>query len=305
MPILDLSGSSSGVADGTVNALVLDTQRHLNGVRRAEITKLTTTVTSDAGSLVLTYSPAGVRTGALLAVDDELVYVWAYNTGTLTATVERGYAGSTAAAHTAGALIEVEPTYPRAHIIRALRDEILSWGSSLYQIATTTLAASATTRTISLPAANVIKVLDVWRAAPSGTTAPRRVAYRFLRDQDTTLYPGGTAISLDAAVDSGTDLFVTYAAPYTITTFDSTTSLDAIGLSDNVLDIPPLGAAYRLVTTGEVHRNDTQAHGQSRNAEDVPAFAIARVGTVLKQLRDQRLQEETNRLSQKYAWRWS
>lgn len=305
MPILDLTGSSAGVADGTVNALVLDTQRHLNGVRRAEITKLTTTVTNVATSLVFTYSPGGLRTGALLAIDDELVYVWSYNAATSTATVERGYAGSTAAAHTAGALVEVEPTYPRAHIIRALRDEILSWGASLYQIVTTTLSASATNRTVSLPAANVIKVLDVWRSAPTGATSPRRVSYRYLRDQDVALYPGGTAIALDQTVDSAADLFVTYAAPFTITTFDSTTSLDAIGLSDNVLDIPPLGAAWRLVTAGEVHRNDTQAHGQSRNNDDVPATSLARTGLGLKQLRDQRLQEETNRLNQRYAWRWN
>jgi hypothetical protein len=63
-------------------------------------------------SVVVTYALEGLRVGQVFEIDSELFYIWAADTGTKTLTVERGYNGTTAAAHTAGAIVTSQPTFP-------------------------------------------------------------------------------------------------------------------------------------------------------------------------------------------------
>ena len=86
------------------------------------------TLGADMNSSVTTISfalpstaPVGVVAGATLEIGTELMYVFSVTDGTTT--VQRGYKGSTAASHTAGNLVTVNPKFPAYQVLNAVNDE--------------------------------------------------------------------------------------------------------------------------------------------------------------------------------------
>jgi hypothetical protein len=84
--------------------------------------KLSASINATTTSVVATYDLDGLRPGSVFEIDSEMFYVWASTSGSKTLTVERGFNGTTAASHSAGALITVNPRFPRAQILEALND---------------------------------------------------------------------------------------------------------------------------------------------------------------------------------------
>jgi hypothetical protein len=101
----------------TTAAVVIDRtlRQLLSGTVEAR-NLLTSTLTSADTSVVVTYPLEGLRAGQVLEIDSELMYIWATDAPTKTLTVQRGFNGTTAAAHTAGAIITVSPRFPRAQV---------------------------------------------------------------------------------------------------------------------------------------------------------------------------------------------
>ena len=94
-----------------------------------ERNKLATSLTSGDTSVVTSYDLGGLRTGSVFEIGSELFYVWNANPASKTLTVERGYAGTTAASHASG-----EACYLRFRfflvpysIIRSFLDSDISW----------------------------------------------------------------------------------------------------------------------------------------------------------------------------------
>ena len=84
----------------------------------------------------------------------------------------------------------------------------------------------------------------------------------------------------------------------------STTNLITdCGLEQFMTDIPPYGAAWRLVSGKEVLRNALEAQGEARQASDIPAGAVLRSASVLEQFRDKRLDEAGDILLSRHGWR--
>ena len=86
-------------------------------------------------------SPAGVVAGATLEVGTELMYVFDVATDG-TVTVQRGYKGSTAAAHSSGDLVTINPKFPAYQVLDALNHELRDLSSpqnGLFQIKTVEL----------------------------------------------------------------------------------------------------------------------------------------------------------------------
>ena len=82
--------------------------------------------------------------GALVEVDQELMLVTAANTSTRTLTVSRGYAGTSAAAHSDNDNIFVNPTFPRKTVFDAVGDNIVRLYPSLYNVTTTNVTSGST-----------------------------------------------------------------------------------------------------------------------------------------------------------------
>lgn len=286
----------------TTRDLIAETRSHLRDPET-----LNELAALDATQTVVTFQRAtkGVSEGTLLSVDLETCYVWSVDTAAKTAEVRRGHEGSTAAIHTAGALVRVGPGHSDFAILRALNAEIRALsGMGLGPVKTLALTTSSTgVRTYNL-ATDVIGVVDVrYDADSTGNEWPQIHSWTWLPDMPTAEFAAGNALRLDAPVPSGRPLRVFYKAPLVTLATLADDVATVTGLAASALDIPPLGAAWRLTAGAEVERNQTHRQGDSRRADEVPPGAKMRSTLQLQQARDARIREEKANLAREWPSR--
>ena len=85
-----------------------------------------------------------LEAGALVEIDQELMLVTDANPSTRVLTVSRGYAGTTAAAHSDKDNIFLNPTFPRKSVFDAVADNIVRLYPSLYNVTTTNVTSTST-----------------------------------------------------------------------------------------------------------------------------------------------------------------
>ena len=85
-----------------------------------------------------------LEAGALVEIDQELMLVTDANPSTRVLTISRGYAGTTAAAHSDKDNIFLNPTFPRKSVFDAVADNIVRLYPSLYNVTTTNVTSNST-----------------------------------------------------------------------------------------------------------------------------------------------------------------
>lgn len=284
----------------TLSDLVEETRAHLGSPETLNQIAACDAVTT---SVTLQRDLRNVQPGTLLSVGLETMYVWTVTDPTSRVLeVRRGHGGSTAATHASGDLVRIAPDHPDAAIVRALNHELDALtGAGLYAVKTLDLTtSSASARTYDL-AADVQRVLDVRvDVASTGNEWPEVKSWTWLPNMPTTEFTSGAALRLDSAVPSGRPMRVFYAAPFTHLATLADDVLAVSGLPGSAHDIPPIGAAWRLVAPTEVERNQTTRQGDSRRAQEVQAGAKLRAPLGLQQVRSVRVAEEKAR--QLRAW---
>jgi hypothetical protein len=261
---------------------------------RQELNRLTGTITNAATTLTIDFAAGSIQTGALIAIDLELLYVWSVSGSTVT--VQRGMQGSTAAAHTAGAIIYVNPIVPDFHVFAALNDELASLSGPLYRVKTATFTAGIASA-YNL-AADVERILAVQYSAIGPEQAwPRLTRWDLLQNQDTGVFASGVALRLYELPDPGRTVRVTYAADLGSLAALTDDVQTATGLPASANDIPPLGAAARLLAAREARRSSVDAQPEARQAQDVPPGTARSASAQLFALRDRRLKEEAGKLA--------
>lgn len=279
------------------------TKRQLQGSHRGQLNFLASAVSSAATSFTFTEELQGLQIGSVLSIGDELVYVRSTTPGTKNATVVRGWLGSTASTHVVDTVVEVNARWPRVEIKRALLDEIRSWGSSLFRVETFSATVGVSGRTIDLSNLESVpyRVLSVNRSPRTGETVD--LGLRFRQSRESPTYPFGSIV-LDKSPEQAVTVSVSVAMPFVTDRFDDSTDLETdVGLSDSMLDIPPLGAVWRLLSTREVFRLELGTQGEPRSAQEVQAGMTAAVAQRYRDQRDRRLADEAYRLSSRYPWR--
>lgn len=302
MPVVGPPIITSGLGGTTVLDLVEETRRLVYGSSRPSVNRLPTTITDSASTITLEFDLKGAVQGALLEVDDELMWVVSSVGPSKTVTVVRGYFGTTPIGHDAETIVEVNPRFPRIYIKRALQQEIDSWGSRLFKVAASNISLSSTSRIYDLGVADFISVLDI-RLSPFSGRTTRSNAYRWnlLRDMDELDFPSGSALQFPGTFPSDGKARVKVAQKFdVITEWEDTTIVEDLGLTSSMLDIPPVGAAWRLMSAKEVGRTDMTSQPEPRRSEEVPAGHMASVAAQLKKLRDDRIEEERWTQMQRY-----
>lgn len=290
----------------TASDLIQETKRYLYSQHREPLNKLSGSHTDSQTTVTLAMDPGGnLNAGAYLSVDLEIMYVWSVS-GT-TATVQRGMLGSTAASHADGALVTINARFPDFAIFEALNadlDDLSTPASGLYQVVETTLTYNAAIQGYDLTdATNVINILRVRHDTPGPTkTWPEIRRWQLKYQQPVSSYPSGMTLVLYEQGWPGLSIRVTYSKMFDHFTAltDTTTS---VGLSAQMDDIPPLGAAARLSGVREVARNFTEAQSDPRRAQEVPPNAQVAGATQLLRIRQQRIIAESQRLNNQYPMR--
>lgn len=297
----------------TVAEVLDDTLAQLLGSTEAIVNRLNGAVTSSAQAMTFEFEIKGIREGSVIAIEEEDILVLGVNTTSqeVTACV-RGYRGTTAAAHSDDVLVYVSPRFSRGQVLRELRKEIASWPRYIYRVATTTLTISSTdTRGYDLlgVGSDFYFILNV-RAEPLSTrfdmpTTWSKIGFSWAANQLTSVFPSGFALFLSSPLEVVTSrrLLVEYARGFDLSPFTAATSLEAdVGLAASMVDIPPLGAMWRLMLGRETQRTEFQPQGQSRRAEEVPVGSVSEQARQLKASRDQRLREEAMNLVSQYGY---
>lgn len=264
--------------------------------------KLSAAVSATDLSIPVLYDLDGLRPGAVFEIDSELFYVWESNSGSKTLTVERGWNGTVATTHANGAIITVNPRFPRSQILEALNDEIQDLSSpmhGLFQIKFFDLDYNGSDMYINLPpVSNIIDLVSVHvRYLADEYIQIRKV--KLVRDMPTDDFSSGYAIKFEQPARQGR-LRIVYKAPFTPLTNETQNLFNFAGLPQSCEDIINLGTQIRMMAPRELKRNFTESQGDTRRADEVPAGAIAGSITNLIRMRRDRIQAEAARLARQY-----
>lgn len=264
--------------------------------------KVAAPVTASATSVVLSYDLDGFRAGSVFEIDSELFYVWEANSGSKTLTVERGWNGTTPAAHATGAIATLNPRFPRSQILEALNDEIQDLSSpmhGLFQVKYFDLDYNGSDMYINLPSvANIIDLISVHvRYLADEYIQIRKV--KLVRDMPTDDFSSGYAIKFEQPARQGR-LRIVYKAPFVALTNETQNLTNWAGLPSSCEDIINLGTQIRMMAPREMKRNFTESQGDTRRADEVPPGAVAGSIQNLIRMRRDRITAEATRLIRQY-----
>jgi len=286
----------------TVGTVVDRTLRQLMSGTVEERNKTVGALTATSTSVVFQYELGGLRQGGVIQIDNELMYVWETSPGSKTATVERGWNGTTAASHLAGAVTIVDPKFPRAQVIEAINaeiDDLSSPMNGLYQIKSLELNYNGTWNMISLPTMDKIIDLVSVTVRYIATDYPKITRCRLIRDLPNDDFSAGYAIRFDEQVRAGR-MIVVYKAPFTNVTTEAQNLQNIAGFPTTAEDILMMGAQIRLVSPREVKRNFTESQGDTRRAEEVTTGSVSSsINNIIRMRRD-RITAEAARLARQY-----
>lgn len=286
----------------TVSTVIDRTVRQLMSGTVEERNKTVGALTAGATSVTFLYSLEGIRAGSVIQIDTELMYVWEVTATSKIVTVERGWNGTTAAAHVTSSITIVDPKFPRSQILEAVNSEIDDLSSpmnGLFQIKSLEVDYNGTSVMMNLP--TIDKIIDLISVSLRfiSTDYPKIRRCRLIRDLPNDDFNSGYAIRFDEQVRSGR-MVVVYKAPFTNVTAETQNLQNVSGFPTTCEDILIMGAQIRLVSPREVKRSFTESQGDTRRPEEVPPGSVTNSLTNLMRMRRDRVTAEAARLARQY-----
>lgn len=290
----------------TFNAMVEEVLINLEGftLRQDRTTYLTAGIDSDDLSLALA---SGDNIGkGIIEIDDELIHVDSVDRSDRSAVISpfgRGYRGTTAASHSANTKVTFSPSFPKISVKRAINDTIKAVYPNLYGVASTTFTANSAQSTYALPVAAETVLSVSWDSVgPSGEWIPIR---RWRQDPtaNTTEYANGNTISIYDGIVPGRTVQVVYTKEPTELSSGSDVFTSVTGLPASCRDVIVYGAAYRMVSFIDPGRLQFTAPEADANDTTRQFGSGTNTARYLLALYQQRLQEESAKLTGKYPVR--
>lgn len=274
------------------------TDQELIGTLSAPVGTSDTTFTV-AGSVFADGS--GFQPG-LAELGSELIYVGAVNPTTgVFSNVIRGFRGTTAATHSAGAQVRANPRVPRSKVIRSINDTLDEVFPRLYAVAEDQFASEGGVTAYDIPAA-AADVLSVGFQG-NGVKSDYRASkfWQFVANPSDESATGKQIQVGDFW--SGADIHVVYAkAPSKFseaagTNEDFTT---ATGLPDWCREVVTLGAAYKVMAFLDAGRIAERTAEGDLLAQQSPIGTAQKLSQHLFALYQERLSRAESRLRQQY-----
>lgn len=264
--------------------------------------KLSAQVSSTATTVSVSYDLGKIRTGAVLEIESELMYVWEVDQATKTATVERAFNGTTAAAHASGSIVTCNSRFPRQQMFEALNDELADLCTpmnGLYRIKTIDFDYNGTDTMVNLPSSNdVLDLLEVrLRYLSDDYPHIRRVS--LVRNLPTKDFPSGIALKFNEPLKSGS-VRVSYKSPFVRLNQEADNLQTISGYPVSAEDILVMGIQIRMMASREIKRNFTESQGDTRRADEVTAGAVANSINGLIRIRRDRIAAEATKLDSQY-----
>jgi hypothetical protein len=286
----------------TVAQLINRTQRQVLSGTVEERNKLAASITATATSVTFQYELNGIRGGSIIQIDSELMYCWEVNVGAKTATVERAFNGTVAAAHLDTAYIIVNPRFPRHQILEAINDELSDLSSpmnGLFRVKSVDLNYNGSDRMINFPVFDDVIDLVETRIRYLSTDYIKVPKVALTRNLPTSDFGSGMALTLNQTVRSGV-LRVSYKTGFGKLQNETDDIQTIAGYPQYAEDILVIGAQIRLIAPRELKRNFTESQSEPRRSDEVPAGAVGSSITNLLRMRRDRITAEAAKLNRQY-----
>lgn len=291
----------------TLNDMISEVRSSLAGytLRQDRISYLTSAITTTDTAIQIGSSNNLAK--GIIEIDGELIWVDNFdkqnNTMNAAPGFGRGYQGTSPAPHAVNSQVILTPSFPRTNIQQAINDTIGSLYPKLWAIYSTTFTFNASQTTYPLPddAENVLYMS--WQT--TGSSREWLPINRWRQDLMANVATFNTqkTINIYENVQPGRTIQVWYAAtPQTMTS--GTDDFTAVtGLPASCRDVVVYGAAYRLLSFIDPGRiNLTSAEADLADSK-VPGAAGSSNSRYIYALYQQRLQDESLKLSDKYPVR--
>lgn len=291
----------------TFDQLARDVERDLLGysLDQASIAELAAPMTDTDTTFVVDAETAENLSQGLVEIDDELILVKTYDSGSGTVQVMggvngRGARGTVAAAHSSGSLITVAPAFPRYSIKKAINDTIRNLYPHLLVFAATTFTRNAAVYGYELPA----DVREVWyvRGRDVGPTATWRTLanWRFHPKAVTTDFPTGKAIEIYDIdwITPGQSVQVVYGTEPSVLVNDADDFATTTGYAERIAELVRWGACSKLLPAYEAARLQQQAVESTERAPLVREGSAIKAAQYYLAMYQTRLEEERSLMFQ-------
>lgn len=290
----------------TFTNLVDDVQLDLSGFtyRQDRVTYLTQAATS--GDLTLKVASTDNIGKGIIEIDDEMMWVDAYDRQSNTVTIApfgRGYNATTAAAHDVNAKVVITPTYPRQAVKRAINDTINSVYPKVFSVGSAPVSFLASRTTYPVPQ-EAIQILSMaWQSVgPTKEWLPIR-EWRWDPIAYEPSFPTGRTVSIYDNVLPGRTINIVYAhMPVNMTNNDDNFET-VTGLPSTMRDVIIYGASWRLSSYIDPARISVTSPQSDELDTKRPYGTGTNVTKQLQNLYLQRLEEESLKQKLQYPTR--
>lgn len=276
--------------------LVADTRRMVYGSMADQLNFLASEAAEGATSLEFVMDITPITPGMVLSSGLNVYYVISTAPATKTVTVYPAYDNSLTGALPAGSPVMIRPRVTDWLLFNNLNDIIRQMSSptmGLYQERYWEATTDSVWQTYDIPeeAANMVDLIRVSVRVPTSTDLwadlpPNSVRWQF----------GNGVVRITSYGMISTDLRFYYKAPFTEATALTDDVEADLGLGATMTDIPPLGAAARLLITTESRRAQTHNQSDPRRANEVDAGQNSGAARDLDRAYRQRIADEFIRL---------
>ena len=243
----------------------------------------------------------------IIEIDNEMMWIDSFNVGNNTLNVipgfGRGYNGTTPSPHAQNAQITLTPTFPRTIVEQAINDTINSFYPKLFSTQSTVFTFNAAQVAYPLPSQARDALYISWQTVgPSREWLPVN-RWRIDRMANVAAFDTTATVNIYEKIMPGRNVQVWYSAiPNTLTNANDNFS-DVTGLPESCRDVVTLGACYRLLSYVDSGRiNLTSAEADLADAK-LPSTAGASSSKYVFALFQQRLQEESIKMQNRYPIR--
>lgn len=288
----------------TVAELIAEVERHVLPSGFEYRNALSGSVTNSATTWTFSHGTAGIAAGSLLACELEEVYVVNVDTAASSATVVRGQGGSAAAAHSAAAVVQVNPRASKWAILRAVNDELRSLSSprkGLYKVANVEVTYNSSYRGYDLTGVSSMigEPLSVLREPDDSSRHWMPIRHwRFESGLDAGDFPSTRAIFLGEGAHNGKAIRVKYRTDFTSLSASLAANVETVsGIPTYALNALHYGTAIRILEERPAERSDIYAQGDSKRAEEVTVSDTLRAPAALRERYDDELASAVARLT--------
>lgn len=291
----------------TLEEMVDEVRSSLAGytLRQDRITYLNAAINTTATAIQVG-SSSNLAKG-IIEIDDELIWIDNFNStnNTLNAApgFGRGWQGTAPSPHSQYAQVTLTPTFPRTVIKQAINDTINSFFPKLWAINSVTFTFNASQTTYPLPDDVESIIYASWQTTGSSLEWLPINRWRADGMANVSAFNTTNTINIYENIQPGRTVQVYYTT--TANTLDANTDdfADVTGLPETCRDVVTLGASYKLLSYVDSGRINLSSAEADLNDTKIPSSAGVASSRYIFALYNQRLNEESLKLQDKFPIR--